>query len=1107
MLDFYRLTPEDFETLCYKYICNLYQKPNYHVEHTRYIHDGGRDIEVTFYDELSHFKIWAECKQHKRNIGLDEIGKNVVLVISKHINKVLFFSASEITEGAKIEISRIADKLNFEVSFLCGERLSDELETQPALVDEYFGESRDSIVLGTEKPAIYCSISEFESDAILAVHEGQPPILMKNGELFNIYVHIVNRTLKPLRDILVEAVSLPYAVRMYETAIEHEWLGRQADFIAHLRGEIISQQMTIIELPQIVVSYRDSENKCRRKTVCLPSLDISRCKHYPLVGKEVTEFLANEVGSALEWCARNYPQVIDLRGISGSGKSRLADEIQKKAARQGLHTVYLNSTDYIDFDLIRKLLCELLHLPFYRGKWNFSREDILGLVKTQGGSDTFAIKIARFLERGKWEKSDAYYIVEAVAHFLLVPFREKGYCITIDNSQGLHPEILKFLMRLADELTQNHGQTILIIVSNIERKPAFSSKSFQSFLDFLSEKAESHHHTFTTHMCEPFREEDATLLLMHLFQIKSQHDPFLRKLLQKSGRLPFELIMVLEYLSDLRIIKWHNAKEWKIRDHEKFTEFLAEGLPAGASILSKRKEAWQQTHTKVENEKFTDILSSIVCFEGILPYSYISDYRLDRSLLDHMEQLLWLAPSPSGQGITFFHDNIKEFCNTQPLYRKNAKILKQTLRWLHGNPETDVPRREKIIFSCLYHLNRFSEALTYGLDLLTTHIDMLAHEDVVSISQTLYKDARTQKTSSDFLIIAGIYADAVFSLDSKELGCQLYTDLVERIRQNPSCIALASSCKILHQAINSQLQSARYDTALAWIGILASLPGLPLEYQFIAQNRYGVAYIALGKFKDAKVCLDDAMELAEKSMKNLYWTSTAHSDLALYYFYNWKPLGKATSAEQIIYEFEKAISDYQNFGKPDVSRDIEMAWHRAFLHILKEDYQSACNDAEDCIHLSQANSQAYGLSRGYNLQSLAYLKNGDIDAARDSLEEGLHACEMYAFPAGIFRMYNNLGVVSCQNGDFAKAGAFFSLALDCVDQQLEYKQFPILTNLLLVGMHLKDEKLLQRAQKYCDEIPSEDLMRYRRSLRPGTLQSGTVESFAFFGFSGISYLF
>ena len=1038
---------------------------------------------------------------------MDEIGKNVVLVISKHVNKVLFFSASEITEGAKIEISRIADKLNFEVSFLCGERLSHELKTQPTLVKEYFGESGASAVCGTGKPAICCSISEFESDAILAVHEEQPPILMKNGELFNIYVHVVNCTLKPLREILVEAVSLPYAVRMYETAIGHEWLGRQADFIAHLRGEIISQQTTIIELPQIVVSYRDSENKRRRKTIRLPSLDISRCKHYPLVGKEVTEFLANEVGRALEWCARDYPQVIDLRGISGSGKSRLADEIQKEAARQGLHTIYLNSTDYIDFDLIRKLLCELLHLPFYRGKWNFSREDILGLVKAQGGSDTFAAKIARFLELGKWEKSDTYYMVEAVAHFLLAPFREKGYCIAIDNSQGLHPEILKFLMRLADELTQNHGQTILIIVSNIERKPAFSSKNFQSFLDFLSEKTRTHHNAFTTHICEPFREEDATLLLMHLFQIKSQSDPFLRKLLQKSGRLPFELVMVLEYLSDLRIIEWRNAKEWKIQDREKFTAFLTEGLPAGVSILSKRKEVWQQTHTKSENEKFTDILSSVVCFEGILPYSYISDYHLDQALLDHMERLLWLAPSPSGQGITFFHDNIKEFCSTQPLYRKNAKILKQTLRWLRGNPETDVPRRGKIVFSCLYHLNRYSEALAYGLDLLTTHADMLAHEDVVVISQTLYKDARTRENFSDFLTIAGIYADAVFSLDNKELGCQLYMDLVERIRQNPSCIVLTASCKILHQAINSQLQSARYDTALTWIGILSSLPDLPLEYQFIAQNRYGVAYIALGQFKDAKSCLDGAMELAEKSMKNLYWTSTAHSDLALYYFYNWKQLGKAASAAQIIYEFEKAISDYQHFGKPDVSRDIEMAWHRAFIHILKEDYQTARDDAEDCIHLSQANSQAYGLSRGYNLQSLAYLKDGDNAAAQDCLEEGLHACEMYSFPSGIFRMYNNLGVVSCQNGDFAKAGEFFSLALDCVDQQLEYKQFPILTNLLLIGMHLKDGKLLQKAQKCCDEIPSEALMGYRRSLRPDPLQSGTAESFAFFGFSGISYLF
>lgn len=56
-------------------------------------------------------------------------------------------------------------------------------------------------------------------------------------------------------------------------------------------------------------------------------------------------------------------------------------------------------------------------------------------------------------------------------------------------------------------------------------------------------------------------------------------------------------------------------------------------------------------------------------------------------------------------------------------------------------------------------------------------------------------------------------------------------------------------------------------------------------------------------------------------------------------------------------------------------------------------------------------------------------------------------------------------------------------------------------------MYLKDDSLLQKTQKRCDEIPSEELLGYRRSLRPDAFQSGVAESFSFFGFSGISYIF
>lgn len=1107
MLDFYKLTPKEFEDLCYEYICALYQRSNYRVDHTRYVHDGGHDIEITFYDELSYFKIWAECKQHQRNIGLEDISKNVVLVISKHVNKVIFFSASKITERAEIEISSIADKLNFEVSFLCGERLARELSTQPALLKKFFGVDAAPPVQEEEELTITCSVSEFESEVLLPIQVDRPSILMKNGELFNIYVHLSNCTPTMFQDISVETVSIPHAVKIYNTMISHERLMRQADFIAHFRGEILNKQNSHVDLPQILVRYVGPEKARKQKTCWLPALDISKCKHYPLIGKEITEFLAGGVGTAMEWCTRNYPQIFDLRGISGSGKSRLAEEIQKRAAREGLRTIYLNSLDYIEFDLIRKLLCELLHLPFYRAKFDFGQNDIVELVKTQGGSSTFASKIAKFMEHGRWEKNDTYYMVESVAHFLLKPSRETGYCVTIDNSQDLHPEILKFLMRLTDLLSQNQGRVILTIIGNIERKVTFSKKDFHSFLDFFSAKEQVHNHTFNHYVCKPLSEEDASLLLMHLFQIKGQQDPLLKRLLKKTGLLPFEIIMSLEYLSDMGIIEWRNAGEWRIRDQKKFTDFMDSGIQTGASILHKREAAWQQTHTKAENQKFEEILAAVVCFEGMVPYAYVSSGGLDQAMLDNLEQLLWLAPSPSGQGIKFFHDNILEFCRTRPQYRKNAKALKRILHWLHGNSETDVMHRERIEFSCLYYLNRFPEAFKYGLDLLKNHIGGLAHMDIVYISRILYEDPRTKKEPANFITVAIIYANAIFSLDNKELGCMVYADIVKRIKEDNSIIGFEASCTAIHRAVNSQLQSARYNTAIEWLEMLEALPGLSLEYQFIAKNRYGVTYIALGQFDKAKSYLDDAMALAENSMRNLYWTSTTHSDLALYYFYNWRALGKTDATKHIIDEFEMAISDYHAFGKRNISRDIEMAWHGAFINILKENYCSADADAQTCIDLSQTNHQAYGLIRGYNLKALAYLKKGDTNAARLCLEEGLHACEIYSFPSGVFRMYNNLGVVFCRKGDYKKAGDYFSLALDTLGQQIEYKQAPVLTNLLMIGICQKDDVLCQKAAKYCDAALFDDLQEYRQSLCPKAIICGTLESFSFFGSSGFSYIF
>ena len=1109
MLDFYMLTPEEFEPICYDYICLIYKRDSaYKVEHTRYIHDGGRDIEITFYDELTYYKIWAECKQHKRNIGLDDIGKNVVLVISKHVNKVIFFSASDITESAKIEIMQIGEKLNFHVSFLCGEVLSDELSKYPDLIKEYFGIYPESIPVTSNKLKAYFFVSEFESTSMLTKSEDLTTIVMKNGDIFNLYIHICNRSKKYYNNIFVELISIPDSIRMQQSSAKYDLIEPFADHYVQFRGEIIDKQSSTVDLPQVLIQYECNE-EVDHISLVLPKLDISKCKYYPLVGRKPIEFLHNDLPEAIEWCERGYPHVFDIRGVSGSGKSRLAEEIQKQSSCHGFRNIYLDSYDFVDYDIILRLLCEILHLPSFRGEINFSNESIRKLVITQGGSDFFADIIFHFLNSGKWDSGEVYHIVDTVVHFLLNPFREKGYCVIIDNIQELHPEILKFLKRLSELMTQKNGRVILIVITNTERPVAFSKKYINMLHTYLAESAEKKSHMFSQYICTPFEEEDATLFLMNILHIHSKTDPLLKKLLQKSGRLPFELIMTLEYLSDIGIIKWQNAQEWKIHNKEKFSSFLTEGFPAKKVLLYKRQEAWLQTHTKAENEAFTDLLSSVVSFEGNMPYAYYADSKLDLSLLDEMEHLLWLKDNALGSGVAFFHDNIKEFCYGQHQYRNNIKVLKHILNWLNQNPDIDVQHREKIIFSCYYRIGNFKEALEYGIHKIFSEEKSLPYSDILCISQILYNDPRTQKTPEYFVKVARIYAASIFSMDNKEAGCKVYSDVITYIEKAQFVTDWSEVCKLLHQAINSQLQSARYDTAIKWISMLEKMPNISDEYRYLAKNRYGVTYIALGQFKKAKEYLDESLQFAENTMNNLYWSSTSHSDLALYYFYNWHEYGRKEAAKLISKEFRMAISDYSAYGKPDISRDIEMEWHKAFLSILTGEYASAKENAEQCIELCNANHQAYGLSRGYNLKALAFLCDNALNESMLCLEEGLHVCELYSFPSGTFRMYNNMVVVAYLHGDFCTAKRYFAHAIESLEQQIEYKQLPVFTNLIATGVKLKDLDLIQKAYKYCNEISSSDLLNYIRFLQKNNSLDtvGANDGFAYFGFSGISYIF
>lgn len=1110
MFDLYSISPKDFENLCCDYIKTLYNgKNNYIVHHTRYTHDGGRDIEVTFYDELHHFKIWAECKQHKRTLGLEHIGKNVVLVISKHINSVIFFSVSEVTESAQIEIIRIGERLNFNVSFLCGKRLVDRFKEHPKLLEKYFGTgiasdiSEDNECKSNGDVDIQCSISEFDSGILIPVH-GEAPVSLKNGDMFNIYIHLRNIASYPVTNITVGLDAIACDIRMMQTSWTHEVLSMHNEVVAHFKGEIISKRKSRIALPQVVLGY-ETNNAVENRMLTLPQLDVSKCKVYPFVGKSVTEFISKEIGEVLDWSDRAHSQIIDIRGISGSGKTRLASEIQKRAVCRGMHSIYLNASDYVEYDILRKLICELLQLPFYRGNINFSTEDIKELIRIHGGSETFRNVLSSLMCYGVFEREYSCYIVESIVHFINNPIQGMGYCIVIDNTQMLQAELLTLLIRLSELLSKNHSHSIIIFISNTER-PANSHKTFQTFISYLDDKTTAHIPGFVSYTCSAFREEDVILFLMQVFGFKRPQDPLLIDLIKKVGRLPFEVTMTIEYLADMNIIEWHNAREWIISDYERYRNLMSADSFEKRSIIKQRVHAWKRTHTAAQNKEFTNILSAVVAFEGLLPYAYIADCGLNQSIIDQMNNMLWLIPSNSRYGMNFFHDNIMDYCLSMPEYKYNSNVLRRIVKWLDNEHDIYIPHRERIRFFCYYNIGQFAKAFAYAQELFSD-AENLPRKDVTDISRVLFEDKRTKENPSSYIRVSEMYAKSLFSMEDKELGCKIYQEIIAYILQNHSAIDMLEFCKLLHRAINAQLQSAKYDVAIHFIQILEKVPDLPMKYRFIVENRYGVAYIALGCFDKAYEKLTTALSIASNQMDDMYWTSTAHSDIALYYFYNWKALGRETAAAHMIDEFQAAIMEYESGGALNVSRDIEMAWHKAFVSILQQKYDIAEINAYDCIQLSEMHSQAYGLTRGYNLFALCHLISGNTEKAMASLEEGLHACTLYSFPSGIFRMYNNLGVVHYYNGNYEKARKLFKLAANTMDGQIEYKQYPVLTNLMIVAISLNDKDLLDEIGQRCDAIGSRELVEFRQLIILNKRGVTRNESFSYWNFNGASYIF
>lgn len=104
---------------------------------------------------------------------------------------------------------------------------------------------------------------------------------------------------------------------------------------------------------------------------------------------------------------------------------------------------------------------------------------------------------------------------------------------------------------------------------------------------------------------------------------------------------------------------------------------------------------------------------------------------------------------------------------------------------------------------------------------------------------------------------------------------------------NQAIIDIEEICDFFRDAINSQLQSNRFDEALEIIKIYKTINPKSKIHDFLLYNREAVTYLSINKIDKAKDIFEKSLRVAETIENNSkFWTSTTYSDIALMYFYS-----------------------------------------------------------------------------------------------------------------------------------------------------------------------------------------------------------------------------
>lgn len=975
--EFCEYNPREFERVCLYYARKKYDE-NATVILTPPQNDGGCDIQISFSDKEDIH--WGECKHHKRNIDLSTIGKNIVLVLSHKVRKIIFFSTSNIVYNTKKEILKVAKEYNFKAVFLDGENLFLELSRFGILEEENKASANQRY--GIEVYAEETETNDVSSNYIRTAYDSM--LTLKSSGNFSLFLIVKNHSFQELTITLkfisfpdTKIKGIPQSVRVSLSPFSDQSL--KFGMYTSLRYREIEK------LPNIRVTA------CQMtETIDTGSIQANFYPVIPLTGQDVYNNL-NSVKELL--LSEEHINIIDIRGEEGCGKSRLISEsLQCLSENDSFY--YISAANGECHSMLKQLFADILKIPFERNE-NVPKAIFDSVLCNTNINQELKDFIFTFftdhLLLNEQERKCVYsFFIECIVYS-----NNNTNVLVFDDIDKAEKLTSYFLIDLLSFLKYNVpvGKLRILIAGDYEKRThKHKNVDYNTCVRLISILSEIHEANHSEPIvCYELNEHDKVMYCMEILGIEEKQ---CAQLIAKNfpGN-PAVLNSVCFPLIALPLDKRIALINSEIENTKK--------SPIGTLVQTLTLRKFVEIKDKAYRNQGILMVKFLILFHGAVPYSFVKYNQFDESVLNNMIGERFIIFDIDSQTYRFHQDCYLNCIRDVSPFNSISVEAKKVIQWI--DIKTD-KKFDEIKFQCLIAINQYKEAYIFGYNTVMRESIYTNVNVCRRIIELLLKIPSIEITTEQNYFLTKRLAHIYLFNNNFKQGKKYFKKAYQLAKRRIQIIGEAEFYQIRHEYLNSLIHSAQYEKALAFLSNIDSDKIKLIKYRFLFYNRYGVISTFLNEPEKAKYYLDNAQRIALE-MNDEFMISTNYSDYAYLYL---KTNQKKRAGEL----FAQAANLYSSCDYTELYRDIEVKEQLALSSALCDNYEEAGNYIEQALKLCEENYRDYTWLKAKFINGYIFVCQGSYQEAERVYKDCIARAKIFGSEIYLIYSYATLSALN-----------------------------------------------------------------------------------------------